>query len=143
MASARLGREWDHHRQEHLGGGDDRLTRPVGRSDDPLLDHGDLLQGDLHPQIPPGHHETVGLVQDFLEPAQGFVFFNFGDDGDVRPQVAHELFSLQDILAGAHGGQGDEVHPLGDAEAQVFPVFFGEGRHRQGMHGEIYPHVGA
>jgi hypothetical protein len=45
------------------------------------------------------------------------VFFNFGDDGDIRPQAAHELFGRQDILAGAHVGQGNEVYTLGDAEA--------------------------
>jgi hypothetical protein len=45
----------------------------------------------------------------------------------VRPQAPHEFFARQNILPGAHGGQGDEIHPLGDAEAQVFPVFVGEG----------------
>ncbi len=57
LASARI----DGHRFQHLGGGDDRTARFIGRLNQLLLQHRHLFRRQLHPQIAASYHDDVYL----------------------------------------------------------------------------------
>ena len=67
----------------HLGGRDDELAGNVGLCDHHLLGQGDLLRWDLHPEVPAGHHHSVGDLEDLVEVLQASGVLDLGDDLDL------------------------------------------------------------
>ena len=113
------------HRFQHLGGGDHRLAVPVRRADQPLLGQGNLLEGQLDPEVAPGHHDRIGGLQDLLDVRQGGVLLDLGDELD---RLGHQATEFAQVVSPAHKGERDVVNAQRDGTQHLFAVPVGDRR---------------
>ena len=83
-------------------------------------------------EIAASDHDSVGSFENFFEMVDGLRLFEFGDDGQVAVVGGDDLFDHADVGGGADERKRDGVDAVGEAEFQVFAIFFGEGGNRQG-----------
>ena len=93
------------HAFQHLGSGNHRLAGMIALTDDPFLQQRHLFFGDLHPQIAPRNHNSVGYLQDLLKIGEAAVVLDLGDDLRFAALFFQKPAQLQDIIAVA--GEGD------------------------------------
>ena len=124
------------HGVQHLGGGDHVFAGGHAFGDHLFLDDGNLLSGDLHAQIAPGHHGAVGHGQDLVEIVHALPVFDFGDDADGLSAPFVQLGTdVQNVLSLADEGGGHKIKVVLGGETQVLTVLIGEG-------GKLYLGVG-
>lgn len=119
------GRSWlAFHGLEHLGGRDDEFALVNSLVGDELLQQDNLLNGYLHPEVAPSHHNSVGSINDLIDILYSFVVFNFADDLDVGS--IHGVLILQDfpqvvdVFLGPGERNRNEVDPL--LETEVYGI---------------------
>ena len=121
-----------HHGVQHLGGGDHLLARQIRLLDQFLLQHGHVLQGDLHAHVAPGHHDAVHHPEDLVDVLHALHVLNLGDDvHGVAVVLFQNVADLQDVLGGAGKGGGDVVEAVFDAEDDVGAVLLADKGHGQ------------
>src|ERR1035438_7224403 len=96
--------------------------------DDAALDDGQFLVWNFDAEIAARHHDTVGLLDDFLEVLHGLLVFNFGDDKWARFAFLKKLLQLKQIAGFANEGKRDKIHADFEAEHHVPDVLGREGR---------------
>ncbi len=134
---ARLG----DHRVEHLGGRDDRHARLACPADDPLLLHGDLLEGAFNAEVTAGDHDAVRGLEDRREVVQRGAALDFGDDRHLDAARLERLADFVDVRAVDDEARRDEVHAaLGD-EVEVRLVGVGDDVQAEVDAGDV--HAGA
>ena len=107
--------------------GNDPLAQHPAFADQLLLNGGNLHIGNFHAQIAPGDHNAVALGADFLRVIHAGAVFNFGNDLNVAAAVfPEEGFQFNQILPGGNEGGSHKIHPVFDAEQQVFLVLLGQ-----------------
>ena len=130
-----------HHRLQHLGGDDHRLRLAPAQVDRPLLHQRHPLQGRLHAQVAPGHHDPVEGLDDGVEPFQRLGPLELGDDRHPHADLFHHRPDGGGVAGGAHERQRHEVDPEAEGEAEVVDVLVGEGRAAHRHAGEVHPAV--
>ena len=102
--SARVGREEDDHRVEHLRGGDRGAGERAGQRDHLLLHDRHLLDAQLDAEVAARDHHAVGGAHDLLRALHGLRLLDLGDQR--QPRVAADEL---DVLGAAHERQRDQV----------------------------------
>ncbi|MPL96820.1 hypothetical protein SDC9_43004 [bioreactor metagenome] len=116
------------HGVQHLGGHDDRLALHPADVDDALLLEGHLLGGNLHAEIAPGDHHAVHHVGDLVDVQDGLPGFDLGDDLHGTAELFHDPADFHDVTPVLHEGNGDILHLVFKAPADVLHVFLRKGR---------------
>jgi hypothetical protein len=125
------------HRFQHLRRRDNRDAHRIGSLDDPLLDHRDRLWRQFDAQVAARHHHRVRDAKDFIQPVNGFGFFQLGDDRDTLARPLEDALQLHDVFRAANKREGDIVYVLLDAKPEVCAIFFGQGRDAEGNAGQV------
>jgi len=107
---------------------------PIGLLDYRLLQHRDILQGDLHTQIPSGHHEAVCSLDDLIQVAQGLMFSQSSQSKEHRhPPGLQDPASFLYIRGRSNKGIGPmKSDPLLDPKLHILLILFGEGGDGEG-----------
>ena len=116
------------HRVEHLGGHDDGFLGQDTLADEDTLNAGDALLRHLDAQVATGYHHAVGHFEDFVDIVHALLVLYLGDDADVAALRVENLADVQDVLAVAHEGVGDEVDVAVDGIVDVAAVALGQRR---------------
>ena len=135
-------RPWlDHHRFEHLGRHDDRLAEPAPGGNDPLLQHRDLVQGNLDAEIAARHHDGVRSRDDLVDVRDRRRTLELGDDRNRRAMLGDDRPDRRDVARPADVARGEVVGVLGDREGDVRGVLLRD-RERELRVGKVDPLAG-
>ncbi len=100
------------HGLQHLRGGDDGFSHPVGAVDEPLLNDGNLLDRYFHPEVSARNHDAVRRCEDIVHMFQRIGAFNFRDDERVVTHCGCRLPHGNNIRGALDEGLADRIHPL-------------------------------
>ena len=114
------------HRIEHLRRGDDRNPGLLARPDDSLLNHRHVLHRTLDAEVAARDHHAVCRVYDLFKVIDRTAALDFGDDGDVGPELLQHLADLVHVVRVPDETRGDEVRPLFGRETEVLSVLLGD-----------------
>ena len=121
-----------HHGIQHLGGGNHLLARQIGFLDQLLLQHRNVLKGDLHAHISSGDHDAVSNPKDFVDVLDALHILDFGNDVHGMAFVFFQnLADLQDVGGRTGEGGGDEIEAVLNAEDDIGAVPFADKGHRE------------
>jgi hypothetical protein len=127
------------HRIEHLGRGDHRRACAVAASDDPLLDHGDVLQWALDAEVAAGDHDAVGRLDDPVQVRHRAGALDFRDNRDVGVTVFEGRADLDDVVGPPDETGRDEVDARIRGEVEFRPVCRGHQREAEIDAGDVHP----
>ena len=94
------------------------------------MQHGHVLQGDLHAHVAPGHHDAVHHTEDLVNVVHALHVLDFGNDVDgVAVILLQNAPDGQDVLGAAGEGGGNVIEAVLNAENDVGPVLFADKGH--------------
>ena len=115
------------HGLEHLGGADDRLTLNVTLGDHHLLGNEDLGGRNLDAQVTTGNHDTVRLLENFIEVVDTLLVLNLGNDLNLLTLFAENFTDMTDVTSTADERSKDHLNLVLNTKFEVVNVFLGEG----------------
>ena len=86
-----------HHGFQHLGRDNHGDLVPAGLAENDLLEDRDLLNGHLHRQISPGHHNPRRRLQDIVEVSNGLRLLELGDNRNLSPRGPQKVSDVHEI----------------------------------------------
>ena len=89
-----------------------------------FLDQRDSLGGNFHGQVPPGHHDSVGAIQNFLQIFDSLAVFDLGDDLDGGFLAVQNSLYSEDVLLVPDEGMCDEIQVVIGGELDETFVLF-------------------
>ena len=89
-----------------------------------------VLGRELHPEIAPGDHDSVGSLHDCVEVRDRGRLFQFRHKRCTARNNGLDLFDIGDAL---HEGERDNIHTDAQSEIEIGPVLFCQGTDRQGL----------
>jgi hypothetical protein len=110
------------HGLQHLGGTDRRLSGQGALGDHHLLGHEDLTGRDLDTQVTSSDHDTIGLLQDFVEVDDTLLVLDLDDDLDLGTVGSEHLPDVDNVLSSSDERSKDHVNVVLDTELQVLLV---------------------
>ena len=114
------GRPWvDHHRFQHLRGGDDRFADQVAAADQHLLNDRHIFGGNLDAQVAARHHHAIGHLQNIVDIADSGGIFNLGDDVAIGAARFQHPTDRQHIRGLLDERSSDEIDTLLDSEQDI------------------------
>ena len=113
------------HAFQHLGSCNHRLPQLVALGNNLFLDNGHIFHGNLYPQIPPGHHNTVGHLENLIDVVHAFLVFNLGNNPHGGANPFQQTADFHNVPGIAHKGCRHIVHALLGSEGNVVFVLFG------------------
>ena len=123
---------------QHLGRNDDRFFTFDALADQQALGNGNLFGRNFDAQVAAGDHDSVGLVQDFVDVVDPFFVFDFGDDLDRTVAFFDQLLDGQHVLFFADERVGDEIYVHVDGPVDEPRVAFGDRWQVDGHAGDVY-----
>ena len=108
-----------------------------------FLHDGDLLDGNLHPEIPPGDHDSVGDLQNFIDTIQSPRPLDLGDDERMVIQIGSRFTDGGNVCGPLDKGLTDRVETLLLGELQPPVILLGEGSNAEVDAGKVQPFPGA
>ncbi len=115
------------HGLQHLRSRDHGFAQQVCLVHQTFLDHGDLLDGYFHPQVPAGNHDAIRGREDCLHTIERPGAFNLGDEEWIATQGASGVTDGTQVRRALDKGLADRVHALFQGEFQAMGVVIGKG----------------
>ena len=110
------------HGLQHLRGGDDRFSPPVGPAHDVLLHDRDSFDGHFHAQIAARDHDAVRRVENLVEPLQRARTLDLRDEKRFVAQLACRRAHGLHVRGAFNKGLADRVHAMLQREFQTLAI---------------------
>ena len=107
-----------------------------------FLNHGDLLDGYFHPEIPPGHHHAVGDIKDLFDAIKRAGALDFGDNKRVVLEPLGGLREPPRYPCRLDKGLAHSINPLFRGKFQALTVALGKGADAEIDARQIKPFAG-
>ena len=127
-----------HHRFQHLGRSDRRLSPLESSEDDSLLQERHVCRAHLHTEVATGDHHRICLVEDLVDRRDGLLELDLRDHPRLRPGELELRPEGGDVCSRADEGLSDVVDSELEREVEVLEILLGERGNRQGHSGNVH-----